>query len=88
MTWRSASLRVFGWRTAIAVCSRSTQQRWPIGRGPLRQLANDTLRDVADSIEAPDHWLLANDHVIQEAFELCRLARVDQSLGLLPSATE
>src|SRR5262249_44859491 len=67
------------WLARGIACSRSTQQRWPITRGTLRQLANDALRDIADSIDGTDHWLLANDHVIQEAFELRRLARVDQS---------
>src|SRR5262249_34219061 len=67
------------WLTrGIAACSRSIQQRWPTRR-TLRQLANDALRDIADGIDGADHWLLANEHVIQEAFELCRLDGVSQS---------
>jgi hypothetical protein len=43
----------------------------------LGQLADDTLGYIADGIDRADHRLFADDHVIEQAFELRRHSWVD-----------
>ena len=61
---------------AVATCS--TKQGWPSSRSAVLQLANDSLGDIAHGINRADHLLLANNHIVEQAFELRRHPRIDQ----------
>ena len=72
---------------AVATCS--TKQGWPSSRSAVLQLANDSLGDIAHGINRADHLLLANNHIVEQAFELRRHPRIDQGrVGLFENTEQ
>src|SRR3979409_2394655 len=76
------------WRIRCgAVADCSTKQGDPSGGSAILELANDALRDVAHCVDRADYLLLADNHIVEQAFKLRRDARIDQCrIGLFEDA--
>ena len=61
-----------------AVADRNAKQGRPAGGGAFLELANDALGDIAHCVNRTDHLLLADNHIVEQAFKLRRHPRIDQ----------
>ena len=65
------------------------QARDPSDSGALLELANDALGDIAHGVNRAEHLLLANDHIVEQAFKPRRDARIDECrIGLFEDAEQ
>src|SRR6202035_4452931 len=73
----------------VAVADRSAKQGWSAGGAALLELADDALGDMAHCVNRADHLLLADHHIVEQAFELRRHSRIDQGrVGLFENAEQ
>ncbi len=78
-----------GCTIAARAAKTRAEQRRPSGGRTVLQLADDAQRHVAHGVDGAHHLLLADDDIVQKAFELRRHARVDQSrIGLFEDAEQ
>ena len=61
-----------------AVADRRAKQGRPAGGGAFLELADNSLGDIAYGVDRADHLLLADHHIVEQAFKLCRHPRIDQ----------
>jgi hypothetical protein len=62
---------------AVAASAYGTKQLSLSGGGAVLELADDALDDMADGIDRADNFLLADDDIIKQAFQLCCNAGID-----------
>jgi hypothetical protein len=61
----------------VADSAQGTKQVGFSGGGALLELADDALGDVAYGVYCADHFLLADNDIIKQAFKLCCNAGID-----------
>ena len=68
---------------------RRAQQGRSAGGAAFLELADDALGDIAYCVNRADHLLLADHHIVEQAFELRRHSRIDQGwVGLFENAEQ
>jgi hypothetical protein len=73
------------WRISSGVFANcSAKQGRSSGGGALLQFADNALGDIAHGVNRADHFLLADNDIVEQAFKARRHARVNQS----PSAAQ
>ena len=73
----------------VAVADRSAKQGRPAGGAAFLELADDALGDIAHCVNRTDHLLLADHHIVEQAFELRRHPRIDQGrVGLFENTEQ
>ena len=71
----------------MALPAAAPNEGSPPAARAILQLADDALRDIAHGVNRPDHLLLADNHIIEQAFKLRRDTRIDQCrIGLFKDA--
>jgi hypothetical protein len=59
-------------------CQLPGQARGASGNSAFLEPADDALSDLAHGVDCTDHFLLADNDIVEQAFKLRRHARVDQ----------
>ena len=70
--------RLRWWTTSGVAVDCSAEQRRSSGRSAFLELADDALSYIAHRVDRTNHLLLADHDLVEQAFKLCRYARVDQ----------
>src|SRR6202140_3471575 len=61
-----------------AAADRSTKQGMSSDSGAFHEPADDALGDITHGVDCADHLLLADYDIVEQAFKLCRHARINQ----------
>jgi hypothetical protein len=73
----------------VAVADRCAKQGRPSGSAAFLKLAYDPLGDAAHCVNRADHLLLADNDIVEQAFELRRHPRIDQGwVGLFENTEQ
>ena len=71
------------------VADRRAQQGRPAGGAAFLEPADDALGNIAHCVNRADHLLLADHHIVEQAFKLRRHPRIDQGwVGLFENAEQ
>ena len=65
------------------------KQGWSTDNGAFFLLANNALGDIAHGVDCANHFMLADDDIVQQAFELRRRFRVNKRwIGLFENTEQ